>query len=128
MWHWKTAVGLWIFIGLCFLFAYAVKAQHHHHPKEHAELHLRFYSTWMKPDNPQQSCCNLIDCYPTAAQYVDGVWYGKRREDGKWLRIPTEKIERNRDMPDTQAHICAPAPSNLYPPDTVFCFGIGSGT
>jgi hypothetical protein len=103
----------------------AASAQEHHHPKEHEELHYRFYSTWMMPDNPKRSCCNQQDCYPTEARYSNGTWYAKRREDGKWLRVPPEKVEQNRDSPDGRSHICAP-PASLGA-DTVFCFKEGSG-
>lgn len=100
----------------------------HHHPHADAELHDKFYSTWMRPDTPHISCCNKADCYPTEGRYENGTWFGKRREDGKWLPIPVEKIETKRDMPDTRVHMCAPPPGKpFYPEDHVFCFGFSSG-
>lgn len=100
----------------------------HHHPHADAELHDKFYSTWMRPDSPHISCCNKADCYPTVGQFRDGVWYGKRREDGAWLPIPPEKIETKRDMPDTRVHMCAPPPGKpYYPENHVFCFGFTPG-
>lgn len=106
-----------------------LKAQEHRHPPADSTLHEQFYSTWMMPDHPKSSCCNKADCYPTEAKFENGNWYGKRREDGKWLLIPPKKVEQLRDMPDTRAHMCAPRPDDLrfMGKDTVFCFGISPG-
>jgi hypothetical protein len=97
----------------------------HQHPKEDAELHEKFYSTWYMPDKPDKSCCNNLDCYPTQARHEDGNLFARRREDGKWLKIPPAKIEQNRDNPDGRSHMCAAPPS--VKPDTVFCFTLGAG-
>jgi hypothetical protein len=40
-------------------------AAQHRHPPEDQALHEKFYSTWYMPDNPNSSCCNDVDCYPT---------------------------------------------------------------
>lgn len=107
----------------------AAAAQEHRHPPQDVPLHEQFYSTWYMPDEPTKSCCNKADCYPTVAEFVNGRWTARRREDGKWLDIPDAKIERQRDMPDSRAHLCAPPPMHPhYPKDTVFCFGIGTGS
>jgi hypothetical protein len=105
-------------------------AQHHHrHPPQDAELHEKFYSTWHMPDNPTRSCCNKADCYPTEIRMLGGSIFARRREDGKFIPVPPQKIEQNRDNPDGRNHICAPPPTAVqYPPDTVFCFALGSGT
>lgn len=118
-------LALMFALGMC---AGAV-AQDLGHPPEHVELHEKFYSTWMRPDAPNMSCCNLKDCYPTAARYENGRWQAQRREDGKWLTVPDSKIERHRDMPDGRAHLCAPTPhgESLYE-NGVICFGVGSGS
>jgi hypothetical protein len=113
------------------LFSAAALAQpgqeHRSHPVADMPLHEKFYSTWYMPDNPKRSCCNKADCYPTEISYRDGEVFAKRREDGKWLRIPAAKIERHRDNPDGRNHLCAPPPNASYPADTVFCFTLGSG-
>jgi hypothetical protein len=101
--------------------------QHRHHPVADLPLHEKFYSTWYMPDNPNRSCCNKADCYPTEITYRDGDVFARRREDGKWLRVPATKIERHRDNPDGRNHLCAPPPNASYPVDTVFCFTLGSG-
>lgn len=103
--------------------------QHRHHPPQDMPLHEKFYSNWYMPDQPGKLCCNKVDCYPTEAKFERNKWWAKRREDGKWLAIPYEKVERNREMPDPRAHLCAPPPTAThYPPDTVFCFGAAGGT
>ncbi|KJC56678.1 hypothetical protein UP10_32435 [Bradyrhizobium sp. LTSPM299] len=99
-----------------------------HHPPQDQLLHEKFYSTWHMPDHPAVSCCNDADCYPTEVEYVDGNLYAKRREDGKFILIPPEKIERHRDNPDGRNHLCAPPPNTFHATDTVFCFALGGAT
>lgn len=120
---WRGTVIL-MFAGLLFG-AVSASAQHQHPPQDE-QIHEKFYSTWMRPDNPHLSCCSQHDCYPTEARKEDGIWFAKRREDGKWLRIPPEKVEQNRDNPDGRSHLCAPRPERAYSAD-VFCFTAGSG-
>lgn len=115
--------------GLLLALCLPANAQEHNHPPQDVPLHEKFYSTWYMPDEPTKSCCNKADCYPTLARYNAGHWWAQRREDGKWLKVPWVKVERNRDNPDGQSHICAPPPTaTAYPPDTVFCFSLGGGT
>ena len=99
-----------------------------HHPPQDQLLHERFYSTWHRPDNPSLSCCNNADCYPTEIKYVDGKIYAKRREDGKYILIPPQQVERNRDNPDGRNHLCAPPPNFSSRSDTVYCFALGGAT
>jgi hypothetical protein len=99
-----------------------------HHPPQDQFLHEKFYSTWHMPDHPWASCCNDADCYPTEIKYVDGNVYAKRREDGKYILVPPEKVERNRDNPDGRNHLCAPPPDASHASDTVFCFALGGAT
>ncbi len=104
------------------------RAQEHHHPAADAELHEKFYSTWMMPDKPERSCCNKSDCYPAEVRYQDGFWEARRREDGRYIRIPWEKIEQRRDNPDGRSHVCMPPPNRGYRDDEIFCFSLGGGT
>ncbi len=122
-------------ICLCCVLMMPVQAQDgqdqaglHRHPPQDQFLHEKFYSTWHMPDNPAVSCCNDADCYPTEVKYVDGNIYAKRREDGKFIPIPQEKVERNRDNPDGRNHLCAPPPNVFHAADTVFCFALGGAT
>lgn len=101
---------------------------HRHHPAVDMPLHEKFYSTWYMPDQPTKSCCNKVDCYPTEIMYREGDIFARRREDGKWLRVPASKVEHKRDNPDGRNHLCAPPPAAAgYPADTVFCFALGGG-
>ena len=120
---------------LCCLLSAEVHAQDEqshaarHHPPQDQPLHEKFYSTWHMPDHPTVSCCNDADCYPTEIKYIDGNIFAKRREDGRYIPIPTEKVERNRDNPDGRNHPCAPPPSaGFRRSDTVFCFALGGAT
>jgi hypothetical protein len=99
-----------------------------HHPPQDQALHEKFYSTWHMPDNPTVSCCNNSDCYPTDIKYIEGRLYAKRREDGKFIYVPPQKVEHNRDNPDGRNHLCAPPPSAYAPSDTVYCFALGGAT
>lgn len=124
---------LWSF--LCCVLATSIKAEEggqdqagHRHPPQDQQLHEKFYSTWRMPDHPSTGCCNNADCYPTEIKYVDGSIYAKRREDGKYIFVPPEKVEKNRDNPDGRNHLCAPPPARLSPSDTVFCFALGGAT
>jgi hypothetical protein len=98
-------------------------AQEHRHPPKDMPLHEKFYSGWARPDQPGVSCCSNLDCYPTPARMLpNGQWIALRREDQQWIPIPDEKIERNRDNPDGQSHLCA------YPKGPAICFIPGGGT
>ena len=108
-----------------------VKAQEHRaHPVADLPLHEKFYSSWYMPDQPTKSCCNKADCYPTEVRVQGDMIFARRREDGKWLLIPSHKVERHRDNPDGRNHICAPPPlpsTASQVSDTVYCFALGGG-
>lgn len=114
-------------ISRCFVLLFVIalsptgNAQEHRtHPISDLPLHERFYSTWYMPDQPTRSCCNKADCYPTEVRVVGDIIYARRREDGKWLRIPPQKVKHKRDNPDGRNHLCAPPPAGISPPDTFF--------
>ncbi len=113
-------------VVMAILIAGSAFAQEHRHPEQDAEIHKRFYNTWMMPDKPTMSCCHERDCYPTEARKIGNRWEARRREDGQWLVIPPEKIEHNRDNPDGRNHLCAPPPT--YGVTPVYCFIVGGGT
>jgi hypothetical protein len=116
------------YVAAGIMVAASTAAAQHRHPPQDEALHEKFYSNWYMPDNPSKSCCNKADCYPTEIKLVGGSIFARRREDGKYIPIPPQKVERNRDNPDGRSHICAPPPDIAYPPDTVFCFSLGGGT
>ena len=59
---------------------------------------------------------------------IDGKIYAQRREDGKYIPVPPQKVERNRDNPDGRNHLCALPPNVYKPADTVYCFALGGAT
>ena len=65
--------------------------------------------------------------YPTEIKYVDGSIYARRREDGKYILVPPEKVEKQgqsrRQKPPLRS---SAAPLQLA--DTVFCFALGGAT
>lgn len=115
------------YIAMLFFLATHHAFGQHNHPPQDVPIHEQFYSTWVKPDNPKASCCSKQDCYPTEVRFRDGDIYAKRREDGIWMRVPPQKIERHRDNPDGRNHVCAPPPYQLFPDGQVFCFILGTG-
>lgn len=124
----------WSFLFVLASSALAFGAEAHNHPAQDAAIHEQFYSTWMRPDRPDSSCCNLQDCYPTTFKQEGGRWYALRREDRQWVHVPDAKIEhlRNdgsepRQSPDHRSHVCMTPP---YPDgtSTVYCGVIAEGT
>ena len=123
------------FLGLCGMaiiaaFAYVcligvVRGEDNHHAPEHQQLHEKFYASWSRPRFPPPhapiSCCDKKDCYPTAAKFEGGKWFALHRETSTFIEIPVEDIERERDNPDGQAHLCA------NPAGYVYCFSFGAG-
>lgn len=94
----------------------------HFHPPQDAELHSEFYSNWMRPAQPDTSCCNKQDCAPvTRVRRIGDRWEALRDKDGVWLVIPPHTIEQRRASPDSRSHMCS---RSL----TVFCFVLGAGT
>src|ERR1700704_2160835 len=132
----RSGSKLLLWSCLCGLLAMPVRAQENgqgqgvmrHHPPQDQALHEKFYAKWHMPDHPSLSCCNDADCYPTEIKYVDGKIYAKRREDGKYILIPPQQVERNRDNPDGRNHLCAPPPNVSNLSDTVYCFALGGAT
>ena len=107
--------------------ANAQEHAHAGHPEDLA-MHEKFYARWMRPDSPKNSCCNNRDCYATVAKQINGHWYAQRREDGQWLDVPDEKVERDHDSPDGRSHLCAPSPSAAFHyKNGVICFVAGIG-
>ncbi len=121
--RWLTFVAV-CFIALICLVAYPVFAQDHSgHRAQDMPLHHQFYKTWTMPDNRSMSCCNDKDCEPSASKLENGSWYGKRGDE--WIMIPAQKIERERDSPDGQSHLCAQKVLGSW---MIYCFLPASGS
>jgi hypothetical protein len=98
----------------------AAFAQDHGHPPQDAQIHETFYSSWMRPDQPNISCCNNEDCAPAQAKMIGGQWWARKIGKTEWHKIPPEKIEHNRDSPDGRNHLCVLG-------GNVWCFITGGG-
>lgn len=118
MWFplWPAAVAGFLLAGP------ALAQEVHHHPGKSSTVD-RFYSTWMKPDRPNESCCSRTDCDEAEVKNINGQWWAKRARDNRWVLVPAEKIERHRDSPDGRNHFCA-SNYDLTP----YCLVIGSGS
>ena len=79
------------------------------------------YSAWKRKDGT--SCCGDKDCYQTEARYRDGFWWALRREDKKWLQIPSHLVIPGAAN-DGLAHLCAlpPPDPETHAGDTIYCF------
>jgi hypothetical protein len=116
----RAAIALAVCIAPALAIVWAARADEHQHPPQDVPIHEQFYSTWMRPDQPDKSCCNRRDCAPvTQVRRLGNRWQALR--DGEWLTIPSEKIDLNRDSPDGRSHLCAIG-------GTVLCFVLGAGT
>lgn len=122
-WRAPVVLAFWVLL-IAAAFAVSIvhkaKAQDHQHPTETITgATAKFYQKWDRIDLPGSSCCSEKDCYSVQSRQVSGVWFARRREDGKWIRIPPEKVETRYDSPDGLSHLCAAPPG---PVDTIFCF------
>lgn len=129
------AIRFWLGVFLCSFVALVAllgvafaQEEHRGHKPEHMELHNQFYSTWMMPDNRAISCCHDEDCEPAEAHQENGVWYARKVSEAEsypeYIRIPENKVERDRDSPDGRSHICGRRYgfSNGNMSMSVFCF------
>lgn len=102
--------------------------EHRGHPAQDMEIHRKFYSNWMMPDNRAVSCCHDEDCFPAQAKRVDGQWYARKTDDEEWIPIPASKVEQDRDTPDGRSHLCGRKYNVFASGFVVFCFIAGSGS
>ena len=79
----------------------------------------QFYQSWMRPDNRAISCCHDKDCAPAQSKLVNGSWYARNSDDEDWVEVPFSRIERDRDSPDGQSHLCK---SGVKGGINVYCF------
>jgi hypothetical protein len=93
-------------------------AQEGHHGRGHDTWHAEFYSKLLRPDT-KTSCCNLADCRPAEIRTTTDHYEVKK--DGKWVRVPVDKIVKET-APDGGPHLCAPPLESMsWGPDEVFC-------
>lgn len=117
-----SMVCLWLLLG------WVKPALAQHRPQD-MDLHHKFYSTWMMPDNRAVSCCHDEDCKPAEAYMKNGQWYARQDGDeGDFTPIEPKKVEQDRDSPDGRSHLCGRRygfNSNNF---SVFCFIVGNGS
>src|SRR3990167_5952965 len=82
-----------------------------------AETKGDWFQGLMRPD-VGGSCCDISDCKPTNARFVDGHW--EAEFEGTMTPIPDGKILRDKDSWDGRAYLCALPGSQGRP--SVFCF------
>ncbi len=116
-----------LLLAFSLLASWPAPAQEHHgHPPQDMELHRKFYQTWFMPSNRSVSCCHDEDCFPAQSKFEDGFWYGRKTDDEPWTKIPSDKIETERDSPDGRSHMCGRKYMFMGAPTggqyTVFCF------
>jgi hypothetical protein len=81
------------------------------------------------PFSHRSNCHGEADCYPTEIEYRNREIYARRREVGRLIRVPENKIERRRDSTDGRNRLCAPPPERVQNYDGgVICFIAGSGS
>ncbi len=76
-----------------------------------------FYSGWMKPDKPAESCCNKQDCHEVKSRKLADGSYEVFIE-GEWVSIPKEKILdplKPENKTPGGAHVCRrPGTTEIY--------------
>lgn len=127
----RKIVGLGIALGLlAALFIGNVRAQEHHgHPPQDQDIHIRFYQSWMMPHNRKVSCCHEEDCSPAESKFENGHWLARKTSEptAEFTVIPPERIEQERDSPDGRSHLCGRRYGFSNNELTVFCFAPGAG-
>ena len=114
-----------IVVAMIMLFSaslYPLLGQEHRHPPQDAGIHHKFYSTWMMPSNRAVSCCHDEDCFPAQAKYDGENWYARKDDSEEWIKVPRERIEKDRDSPDGRSHLCGRTYGFSNGEFTVFCF------
>lgn len=96
-----------IFVGLMLL-AVVAFGQDGHHRFHH------YYQHWKQPGTTV-SCCNarmnvmgveMGDCEPTRAEIRQGDWYAWERLTQRWLKIPDDRILKERNPSVEEGHLC----------------------
>ena len=103
---WLLLIGAALVALIMVLGVHFAHAQEHRHPPEHQDLHEKFYSNWMMPDNRNVSCCHGEDCKPAQSRRLNGKWQSRHSDADEWTDIPEYKIETERDSPDGRSHLC----------------------
>jgi hypothetical protein len=118
----RPHIPVLVILGFMLWAAKALAEEHQHDTGAVYGATGRFYETWMRPDQPESSCCNRHDCDTAVdVKQIDGRWWARKKSGGPLMSIPPEKIEQTRDSPNGESHICSIGTS-------VLCFVLGSGS
>lgn len=118
--------ALWIAVVMFLLglwcLSYAIAQDGDRHPQQDIDAHRSFYWYLTRPDipdAPRGSCCSDGDCYSTPARFENGSWWALRREDRRWIEVPSWRVVTREDelvrRTDTRATLCATV-------NTTYCF------
>ena len=108
------AIGAILFIVM--FFPAKAEPRHEHHDNLHG-----WYSTLMRPDVPNMSCCSSRDCTTVQARYDLQGQYWEFLKGTRWVRVPQTKINREESI-NSKAHACyVPGTEN---DDSMLCFVI----
>ena len=111
-------LGKLVVLGVVLSFSVPAATQEGRHGRGHDRWHAEFYSKLMRPDT-KTSCCNPNLVRGASSYLVNDKL--RRKKDGRWVRVPPDKIVKVV-APDGGAHICAPpSESTSWDPDYVFC-------
>jgi hypothetical protein len=130
--YWAVAAKLVVLLlgivafGVCLLGALGAYAQSGHERFHHYYLH------WKQPGTTV-SCCNARttqfgiesgDCEPTRYELRQGDWYAWHRQQDKWIKVPDDRLLRERNPSGEEGHLCSVNHSGQWvilcavPPDT----------
>lgn len=114
-------------LALFFIASPAFAQDHSGHRAQDVETHIRFYNSWMMPDNRGVSCCHDKDCRPAEVRNINGRLHARQEGDeGDFTLIPPAKIEQDRDSPDGRNHLCGSRYGFNGGQFSVFCFVFGN--
>lgn len=121
--RWLALAAGCLIILLCLVACPVLAQDHSGHRKQDMPNHLKFYNSWMQPDNRSVSCCHDKDCRSAEAHMKNGQWYARQDgDDGDFTPIPPQKVEQERDSPDGRSHLCGQRYGFNGNQFSVFCF------
>jgi hypothetical protein len=80
----------------------------------HERFH-HYYLHWKQPGTTV-SCCNarvnqggveVGDCEPTRYEMRNGDWYAWHRQQDKWIKVPDDRLLRERNPSGEEGHLCS---------------------
>src|SRR5512147_515107 len=103
----------WIVVLMACLVTVAVHPTGSRAQDGHARWHA-YYQHWKQPGTTI-SCCNARvnlmgvetgDCEPVPYKFENGEWIVWVRQELRWLRIPDDRLIRERNPSSEEFHLC----------------------